>query len=291
MRWQILVGPKAWNPSLWRSVEQALVDHDLAYDLHRTATASDVQQAVDRARGAGHGHFVAMGGDGAMNIVLNAVLAEPWDDPPVLGALPAGTGSDFIRMFAIPQNTIAAVAHLAGERVYRSDVGLLEGSWGVRYFLNVAQLGIGGAAVKRSEKLRFLGPARYQIGFWSSLPTFQPRQISVRAGDRLVESPALMVVIANGQFFGRGYNIAPKATVTDGLADVQIFSVERRSVPAVFAQVRTGNHLRRPDVRRLQAQTVNVSAERPTPVEADGEYLGTGSFTASILPGMIDFKM
>ncbi|NND13323.1 MAG: hypothetical protein HKO10_05110, partial [Acidimicrobiia bacterium] len=219
------------------------------------------------------------------------VLAEPWDVPPVLGALPAGTGSDFIRMFAIPQNTSAAVAHLAGERVYRSDVGLLEGSWGARFFLNVAQLGIGGAAVKRSEHLRFLGPARYQAGFWSALPAFPPRLISVRAEEKVIETRALMVVVANGQFFGRGYNIAPKATVTDGLADVQIFSVQRRSVPAVFTQVRSGNHLRRPDVRRLQATTVHISAERPTPVEADGEYLGTGSFVASILPGLIDFKM
>lgn len=291
MRWQVIVGPRAWKSSVWASVAQAFGHFEMPFDLHRTNTRQDLQVAVASARTKGHRHFVAMGGDGAINLVINAMFVEPWTDPPVLGVLPAGTGSDFIRMFAIPQDTIKAVAHLVGDRVYRSDVGLLEGPWGDRYFLNVAQIGIGGAAVLRAEKLRFLGPARYQAGFWSTLPTFSPRQMTVRTGDKVVEARALMVVVANGQFFGRGYNIAPKATVSDGLADVQIFSVPRRSVPAVFTQVRSGNHLRRPDVRRLRAQSVEVSADRPTPVEADGEYLGVGSFRASILPGLVDFKM
>lgn len=290
MRWQVIVGPRAWRASLWESVASAFRNHGLTFDLHRTAAGDEVQSTVTAARAEGHRHFVAMGGDGAMNVVANALLSEPWDEPPVLGVLPAGTGSDFIRMFAMPQRAPEAVAHLAGDRVYRSDVGLVKGEWGSRYFLNVAQVGIGGAAVRRAERLRFLGGLRYQVGFWTSLPTFAPRPLTVTAGDKVIETTALMVVIANGQFFGRGYNIAPRATIIDGLADVQIFAVARKSVPTVFTQVRSGNHLRRPDVRRIQASEVTVESEVPTPVEVDGEYLGMTPVGATILPQMIDFK-
>ena len=290
MIWQVVVGPRSWESSLWAKVEAEFSRLGLEYELHRTPGESHVQTVVNNARQAGHRHFVAMGGDGAMNIVLNALLAEPWESPPVLGVLPAGTGSDFIRMFAIPQDTVKAVTHLVGDRVYRSDVGSIVGDSGQRYFLNVAQAGIGGQSVIRAEKLRFLGGLRYQVAFWTSLPRFKMPSVTVTAGEKVVEADALMVVVANGQFFGRGYNIAPKATVVDGLADVQIFSVRRRDVPTVFLQVRSGNHLKRPDVRRLRTKSVEIATKSPTPVEADGEYLGSTPITVSILPEMIDFK-
>ena len=44
------------------------------------------------------------------------------------------------------------------------------------------------------------------------------------------EGTAINVVAANAQFFGGGLNIAPKAMLTDGEFDVQVFTGPRRQV-------------------------------------------------------------
>ena len=72
---------------------------------------------------------------------------------PELGILPAGSGSDFVRTFGFSQRLEEAVIHLTGRETYPVDVGVLEGAWGTRYFLNAADVGVLGATVQTAERL------------------------------------------------------------------------------------------------------------------------------------------
>ncbi|MCP4247363.1 MAG: hypothetical protein GY778_09980, partial [bacterium] len=181
--WFVMVNPAAGRGSdLLTRTEQALAGREIAATVAASSGPDDVAQLVGRAIASGHRRFVAVGGDGTVNLVVNALLAHPWEEPPTLGILPAGTGCDFARIFGIPQDVEHAARHLSGEETYRSDAGVLEGEWGTRYFLNIAQAGIGAASAITADRLSWLRGLRYQTAFWLNLPRFRRTEVKVRIG-------------------------------------------------------------------------------------------------------------
>jgi len=253
---------------------------------------TEVRECIGAAVGAGCDRVVAVGGDGTVNLVVGALMQHQWERPPTLGVLPAGSGSDFVRTFGISQRLEDAARHLSGDQVYLSDVGLLRGSWGERHFINVADAGVLAALVHRAERLpRWLGSARYHTALPLVYPRFPQAEIRLVAGRRTYEGPAFLVVFANGQFFGGGWNIAPRATVTDGSFDLQVFNVLKRDVPRLWWRAKTGDHLGDPKVRRFSGDRFTLETDPAWPVEADGEFFGSGRVEGEILPGAINIKI
>ena len=219
-------------------------------------------------------------------------MQHRWEHPPTLGVLPAGSGSDFIRTFGISQRLEDAASHLSGDRVYSCDVGLLRGAWGERHFINVGDAGVLAALVQRAERLpRWLGMARYHVSLPLVYPRFPEAEIRLVAGKRTYEGPALLVVFGNAQFFGGGWNIAPRATVTDGLFDMQVFNGSKRDIPRLWLRAKSGDHLRDKKVRRFSADRFTLETEPEWPVEADGEFFGSGRVEGEILTGAINIKI
>jgi diacylglycerol kinase family enzyme len=108
---------------------------------------------------------------------------------------------------------------------------------------------------------------------------------------RTYQGRAIAVVLANGQFFGSGLNIAPKATLVDGLLDVQVFSGTRWSAIPIVPRVRRGLHLSHPSVQRFRSGKLRIEADRPWPIEVDGDYLGETPVDISVLPGALRIKI
>ena len=293
-RWTVIVNPAAGIPGTVEArVRGALDIHGVDGDVVVSESAGHLDQLVADAVAQGHHRFAAVGGDGTAHLVVNALMRHDWDQQrPTLAILPAGSGSDFIRTFALPRRLEDAVLHLVTPDLYTVDVGLLEGSFGSRWFLNAANLGVGAGSVEAADRLpRFLGRQRYTIGFWLALWRYSSRPVTVTLDGRAWEGKAITVVLANGQFFGGGMNIAPKALLADGELDVQIFSGPRRMAFSVMPKVKRGLHLRHPAVRRRSAATIEVVGPDEWPVEADGEIVGRGPVRVTTIPGAIDFKI
>ncbi|MDF1595358.1 MAG: YegS/Rv2252/BmrU family lipid kinase [Acidimicrobiia bacterium] len=291
--WKVMVNARAGDR---RRLEDRARDALTAFGLESDAESPDGIEAMREqtlsAAAAGWTRFAVVGGDGTLNVVVDALMQRTWSAPPVVGLLPSGTGSDFARTFALPQRLEEAAAHLVGERTYPVDVGIAEGSWGKRAFINEVQAGLGAATAGIAERLpRRIGAAKYQIAFWATLPRFRPAMVKIEAGLRSFEGPALAVVAANGQFFGGGLNIAPRASLRDGKLDVQAFSVLRRSAVPLFRKIKVGMHGNHPGVHRMPAASVSIETEIPWPVEVDGEPLGMTPLKAYMVPNAIEFKI
>lgn len=271
---------------------RALQGQQLETELVIPESAAQVAEVVRAGIEEGRRRFIAVGGDGTVNLVVDALLRHVWREPPMLGILPAGSGSDLLRTFAISQQMELAARHLRGEQTYLADVGVLEGDWGHRHFLNVAQAGIGAATVEAARRLpRWLGVRRYVLGFWMTLPGFRRTEIELRAGGRAYRGPATNVVLANAQFFGGGMNIAPRANLVDGRLDIQIFTGPKREAVTLIPRIRRGLHLTHRSVRRLSAGEFTLRSDRPWPVEADGEPLGETPLSGRVLGGAIRLKI
>ncbi len=293
MTWWVVVNPHAGpKGEAERRTRAALEARRVDHEIRISASADEIPGIVAEGRSSGATRFASVGGDGTALLVLNGLLAEEWPSPPTLGVLPAGSGSDFIRTFALPRRLEAAADHLATSDVYRCDVGVLEGTFGRRFFLNVADIGVAAASVRIANRLpRVLGGVRYGIGFWLTLAGFPAAEIQLEAGGRSYEGPAINVVVANGQYFGGGMNVAPRATVMDGRFDIQVFKGPRRHAFAVMPRVVRGTHLDHRGVRRFEADSFRLECRGDWPVEADGELLGRGPVTGRVAAGAIDFKI
>jgi diacylglycerol kinase (ATP) len=293
-RWTVIVNPAAGTPGTVEArVIAALDAHGVDGDVVVSGSAGHLERIVADAVAQEHYRFAAVGGDGTAHLVVNALMRHRREGVrPTLAILPAGSGSDFIRTFALPRRLEDAVRHLVTPDVYTVDVGLLEGSFGSRWFLNAANVGVGAGSVEVADRLpRVLGRQRYTIGFWLALWRYSSRPVTVTLDGRVWEGQAITVVLANGQFFGGGMNIAPKALLADGELDVQIFSGPRRMAFSVMPRVKRGLHLRHPAVRRRSASTVEVVGPAEWPVEADGEIVGRGPVRVTTIPSAIDFKI
>ena len=82
--------------------------------------------------------------------------------------------------------------------------------------------------------------------------------------------------------------LAPDASLTDGLLDVvSIAALSRTRFLAALPGVFRGTHVRRPQVSVCSARTVQLDADRPFRVFADGDPAGTLPATVTVRPGAV----
>jgi YegS/Rv2252/BmrU family lipid kinase len=294
MSWWVIVNPSAGRPEeILPRVRQVLTSHGIHAEIHESESPGHVDEIVAAGKAAGIRCFASVGGDGTAHLLLNALMSLDWDTPPGLAILPAGSGSDFIRTFGLPRTIEGAATHLTTANWYSADVLEVIGEFGRVYSLNAVEAGVGAAAVGTAARMpRWVGERRYAIAFWATLPRFGWAEVKVTVDEhKRVSGKAIEIVVANGQFFGGGMNIAPRASVADGEADVQIFAGPRRKAFSVMPRVIRGMHLNHRNVQRLVGQTINITVPDHWPIEADGEMIGHGSISVTVLPAAIEFKI
>ena len=185
-----------------------------------------------------------------------------------------------------------AARHLSGGDTRLIDVGVAEGAWGVRRFLNVLDVGVIAATVRTAERgTRRLGRYRYKAAFWVTLPTFRTSRIALQLDRRTFTGKANTVVVANGQFFGFNMHVAPRASPADGLLDVQVFTGPKVSALVLLPKVTRGSHLAHPLVTRFRSEGLTLHTHRPWPIEVDGDYLGETPLRVRLEPQALHIKV
>lgn len=291
MSWIVAVNPRAGRvPISTDRIRRALAEAGVEALVETPSDEASMRKLL--AESVSSPRVAVVGGDGTANLAVNVFYETGADKFPTLGVLPAGTGCDLLRTFGIPQQLENAAMHLAGDVTYTVDVGELSGSWGVRRFLNVAQAGVGAAAAQTAARLpRSLGSARYMTAFGIRLPRFPATEVELTTERRTHRGPALAVIMAGGQFFAGGWNVAPKATLVDGVFDIQVINAAKRSAPSLVPKIVRGLHLREKAVRRISAATFRLETRVEWPIEADGEYIGNTPVEGRVLPAAINLKI
>jgi diacylglycerol kinase (ATP) len=279
-------------------IERQMIAHRLPYRILETDGPGRATQLARAALESGSRFLVAVGGDGTVHEVVNGMLEDdrPVVEDAVLGVVAAGSGCDFVRTFGLPGDAVRSIRHLEGDRLYRIDVARVEFATddgpSVRYVPNIAECGLGGATVSRAERLpRWLGRTRYFWGFWLSLGSYRPSEVVVHVDRKEFSGRANNVVVANGQFYGGGMRISPRSYPGDGLLDVQISTGPKSEAFTLLPKIYRGEHVPHPHIKELRGRNVEVDAERPLPLEGDGEVLGTTPATFTVLPEVIALKI
>jgi diacylglycerol kinase (ATP) len=282
-------------------LERALKEHDLDFELRRGDSAQEIARLTSDALRSGCRFVVAVGDDRTVQAVVNGMFAQgrPLVQDAVLGVVPAGTGSDLVMCFGLPDDTRGACEHLIGDTTYPFDLMKITyeapgGERITRYAANVAEVGMGGEMARRTSADR--APAtnlRRFTAFWAAFARSKPRAVRVDADTRTWEGRAFNIVIGNGQFTARGMRLSPRSFPGDGVLEGLVFSGPRsdayRMLPKIY---RHGDHVPDPHIVELRAKIrIAVQSDRPLPVAADGVPLGTTPATFQVVPQQIRLKL
>jgi diacylglycerol kinase family enzyme len=149
--------------------------------LLRTEGRGDASRFARDALESGGRFVVAVGGDGTVHEVVNGMFddeGKPLVPDAVLGVVAAGSGCDFVRTFGLPGDSTRACYHLAGDNTYPLDAGRSlhgGGRRATRYFVNVAEAGLGAVAAARADRMSpRLGQSKH-FGF--CLMTVSPNRV------------------------------------------------------------------------------------------------------------------
>ncbi len=287
----VIVNPRAGRPTaITDALTAGIEQRDIDAVVVQTPTVDHMRDVVGDAVARGVSGFLAVGGDGTLHHLVNALPIDVGGTRFAVSLLPAGSGSDFARTFGQRGDVDAALDRLRDGSRYPIDVGWIDGSFGRRRFVNAANAGIAAQSVVTADRLsRRIGSLRYTAAFWMTLARFPSESIEVAIDRHRFSGDALNVVVANGQFFGGGLNVAPRATLVDGRFDVLVFSGARTNAFTVMPRLALGSHLTHRAVRRFIGEAVSIDVPETWPIEADGELLGHGSVAVGVDPGAIDY--
>jgi diacylglycerol kinase (ATP) len=228
--------------------------------------------------------------------VVNGVAGS---DGVELAVIPRGTGWDFARTFGIPRKLEQAIDVARsgrartidlGRATYRSWAGAEESA----HFANIASAGMSGAVAKRAnETTKALGG---KVSYaWATLAVFagwQPDEMTVTVDGAERTGRMHDVIVANGRFLAGGMKICPEAEPDDGLFDTLLIGdVTKRDLVLTLPKIYRGTHLPHPKAELLRGRTVTIDAERPVPLELDGEQPGTTPVRFEVVPGALRVRV
>jgi YegS/Rv2252/BmrU family lipid kinase len=269
---------------------------------HRTVRVQRPGEAMEVTRASlksGERFVVAVGDDRIVHEVVNGMMAggKALVRDAILGVVPAGATCDFPRTFGLPEEVVPAASHLEGEGTFPIDVGKVTytnraGDQAEEYFANVAQVGLGAAALARADRLpQRLGRGRYFFGFWFSLAGWKPAPVRLQGDRRSLEERVRNIVVANGQFISGGQMISPRSWPGDGFFDVLVMKGPRSEAFTLLPKIFRGEHLPHRNIVELKSRRLGVEADRELWVEADGQPLGTTPATFEVIPQPISLKI
>ena len=96
-----------------------------------------------------------------------------------------------------------------------------------QYFINVASAGFGAevTATTPQDMKKFLGGMAYSIMGFVKAFQLEPYEGRLILPDGVVkEGSMLIMAVGHSRFAGGGYEVAPQASVTDGLLDIAVLS-------------------------------------------------------------------
>lgn len=301
MRTKVIVNPMAAKGRMerrwpwYRSRLEAVLGQ---LDVSFTLKPGDAMRWTRAAARCGCERFVALGGDGSVNEVLNGILSSGVDGL-TLHPMPAGTGNDACRGLGVPRDPAEAIDTLGSGRTRAVDAMRIEleahdGTTLTRYGLILTSFGAP-AAISHSASaswwLKRLGRIAYYLATPPIVLRYAARPTRIALDGAQGEERVLFGgMIAGLPYGGGGMKLVPSARADDGLLDmVELGRLGRfEALFQLMPRLHDGGHIAHPSVSvRQGARAIRLESACETLVDVDGETIGRLPATVTVLPGAI----
>ena len=283
---------------------QKLIDkinliHGVDKDVYITKAVGDATLFIrEYINNHGPARFIACGGDGTFNEVLNGVCG--FDDAEV-GIIPIGTGNDFCRNFDSSFDDILGMIN--GNSISCDAIKFTtETNTGVRtgYCANMFNIGfdcnVADMTARMKEKPLISGSMAYFISIFANLISKKGANLKIEIDNEVRHCGKLLLTsIANGCYCGGGIKSNPLASICDGTININIVkNVSRIKFLRLLPLYMKGTFLSVKNINEIIFST-NCKKIVITPLEGkmrlcvDGEIIDAGKTCFEICPGAFNF--
>jgi diacylglycerol kinase family enzyme len=281
---------------LTERVEEVLTARDgAAPRIVETASAEAVGPLVAEALAEGVTAVVGVGGDGTMRDIAAVVAGT---DVP-LGVIPAGTGNQVAAVLGIPLSPIEAVDVLGGATERTIDLGEVRVKIkGQATTPSSFIIGCGAGfdaelmATTSGGLKRRLGAAAYFVQATRMAMRLSATPCRVIVDDELIETDATAVLIGNmGQLVPGRLGLRLPLDPSDGLLDLIIVGASSpisglQGLADQLRRTKLGGGTGDSSIRR-RGRTISLEPVEPMPLEVDGDYVGSGTLEARVVPSAL----
>jgi diacylglycerol kinase family enzyme len=288
-------------------VSTALLRRDgSAPRLVETASPEETRPAIDAALAEGVASVIGVGGDGT----LRQIAASLAGSGVPLGIVPGGTGNLLAGILGVPLTPAAAVAALGDAVPRRIDLGEVT----LHLDRDVSDTAPTATAGEQTTTFAIGCGAGFDARVMATTPPDAKRRFGktayfaqairlaleieavpfrITVDGSLIETDASIALVANMGQLIPGV-VGPRLPIVpdDGLLDLIVVGARGplHGMKGLIDQLyRT--HLggsKGSDSLRIRGREFEVTADRPEPLQVDGDHLGWGALGARVLPGALD---
>lgn len=235
----------------------------------RAAKGVAIQQALAEMDQSMYRQIVVAGGDGTINICVNAMIRNNIDLP--LAIFPTGTANDFASYFALPKDIESMVDVAMGDKFTYADVGKCND----RYFINVAAMGsLVDVSQKTDPNLKnTLGVVAYYLKGASEVVKLRALPVKLTTDDKVIEEEMYFMLVMNGMSAGGLKKLSPTSDIQDGKLNVILFRKMPiiELVPLLFGVI-SGNYLENKNILTFETDNLVIESEEDISTDVDGEH-------------------
>lgn len=298
-KWFVIINPTSGNgtskkqwPLIFNELQKQQFDFEFSISAYKNNSFEIVQQAILQ----GFKKIICVGGDGTLHNIINGILSIKAIDISKIkiGIIPIGTGNDWVKTYQIPINYKKAIEIIKKEHTIKQDIGKINLTTEnkIVYFNNLAGIGFDAYVVYKVHKFKNLGSLAYLTGALVGLTSYKKPTLEIIVNKTNIKAKTLMLLIGICKFSGGGMQLTKDPNPTDGLFDISLinkFTLLQvlKNIPNLFNGKIT-NHTSVKTYKTSEIK-INIITNQSTYIQADGELIGKGNFTVTILPKALNF--
>lgn len=281
----VIVNPKAGTAGEREWLE--VISTRVKCEIRETRASGEAMRFAKDAPGRGFDTLIAAGGDGTIHEVINGMM-QGGSDAMRLGIIPLGTGNDFVRTLAVPDDPVEAIATIEQGREATIDLMKVRIAGRMLYAGNVAAGGFTGQMndAMTPEMKQTWGPLAYLRGALEVLPDLTSYETYMRVNDGPAGIvTAYNIIIANCRTAGGGIVVAPRANPEDGLLDIVVIHAGTLAeMAAVGARLLAGDYTESDSVTHRRARKAVIWSRPGMWFNVDGELISNEPIEIEIAP-------
>jgi YegS/Rv2252/BmrU family lipid kinase len=241
--------------------------------------------------------IAVVGGDGSLSEVVTGLMQAKKTCR--VGLIPAGTGNSMANDLKITstEEAVSRICYGHYQSLDLAKVDMVAGLPGnengvlTRYSINLVTWGLGVDSTIKAEKMRWMGPMRYDVGILMAIMANNRRNATLTIDGNTIEDDFTLFLIQNSQTGGSMLPLAPGASLDDGVMDIGILKkMKRGQILKAFGQLKKeGRHVFHPMVDYHRFRTLEISTPRPTAINVDGENIGSTPLKMEVMQGALRF--
>jgi len=237
------------------------------YDLriYSTTGEKDMETVREMVENINPERVLVAGGDGTISLVAQAIHGIDV----ILGIIPVGSANGLAMDFGVSGSVAQATEIAFGDNFVEIDAVSINGE----ISLHLSDIGLNALLVKNYENSDVRGKLGYAKEMLKTLSEHENFRVQIKTDQEIIETDALIVIIANAQKYGTGVTINPAGDMSDGFFELVI---AKKLDFIETAKILAGNTDFNPEIMQvISVQKAEINCpDKEAHFQIDGEYKG-----------------